>query len=86
MGMIKVHSDRFCWSKETQAGMLIAQLEMGDFLAAKKVSSCFVYPFSVNILFIYLFVYLFIYFYLSSETYMVFSVSCRRYIQIIKKN
>ncbi|KAJ7382369.1 hypothetical protein OS493_035429 [Desmophyllum pertusum] len=35
-GMIKVYSDRFCWSN-AQAGMLIAQLEMGDFQAVKQV-------------------------------------------------
>lgn len=36
LGMIKVYSDRFCWSN-AQAGMLIAQLEMGDFQAVKQV-------------------------------------------------
>ncbi|KAL9969791.1 hypothetical protein ACROYT_G022050 [Oculina patagonica] len=35
--MIKVYSDGFCWGKEAQTGMLTAQLEMGDFLAVKKV-------------------------------------------------
>lgn len=37
LGLLKVHSDRFCWSKEAQAGILTAQLEMGDFQAVKRV-------------------------------------------------
>lgn len=37
LGLLKVHSDRFCWSEEAQAGTLTAQLEMGDFQAVKRV-------------------------------------------------
>jgi len=37
LGLLKVHSDRFCWSEEAQAATLIAQLEMGDFQAVKRV-------------------------------------------------
>jgi len=37
LGLLKVHSDRFCWSQEAQAGTLTAQLEMGDFQAVKRV-------------------------------------------------
>ena len=37
LGLLKVHSDRFCWSNEAQVDTLIAQLEMGDFQAVKRV-------------------------------------------------
>ena len=37
LGLLKVHSDRFCWMKEVEAVTLIAQLEMGDFQALKRV-------------------------------------------------
>lgn len=37
LGLFKVHSDKFCWKKEAEAGTLIAQLEMGDFQAVKRV-------------------------------------------------
>ena len=35
--MIKVYSDKFCWSKTSEGGTLMAKLEMGDFAAVRKV-------------------------------------------------
>jgi len=37
LGMIKVYSDKFIWSKTREAGTLIAKLEMGDFEAVRKI-------------------------------------------------
>jgi len=37
LGMIKVYSDKFCWSRTQEAGTLITKLEMGDFSAVGKI-------------------------------------------------
>lgn len=37
LGLIRVHSDKFCWKKTQKAGILFAIMEMGDFQAVKKV-------------------------------------------------
>jgi len=37
LGMLRVHSDKFCWKKTKAAGVLVAKLEMGDFQAVKTV-------------------------------------------------
>ena len=37
LGLLNVHSDRFCWNREEHAATLVAQLEMGDFQAIKRV-------------------------------------------------
>ena len=34
---MRVHSDRFCWKRSQAAGVLVAKLEMGDFLSLKTV-------------------------------------------------
>ena len=41
--LLKVHSDRFCWIREEQAATLVAQLEMGDFQAVKRVCLALVF-------------------------------------------
>jgi len=37
LGMLRVHSDKFCWKKTKATGVLVAKLEMGDFQAVKTV-------------------------------------------------
>ena len=34
---MRVHSDSFCWKRSKAAGVLVAKLEMGDFLSVKTV-------------------------------------------------
>jgi len=37
LGMLRVHSEKFCWKKTQATDVLIAKLEVGDFQAVKTV-------------------------------------------------